>query len=98
MAQVTWRGDDLLLDRVRQAAAAQGWSVNAWMTRVFDAATNPELGGSDLERVRERLRLAGLLETAATGPKRPDPKRLARARRAAGQGAYLSDLLVDDRQ
>ena len=98
MAQVTWRGEDALLERVRRAAEARGWSVNGWMTRVFEAATDPSLGGTEAERVRERLRLAGLLDVATAAPARPEQTRVARARKAAGQGVALSDLLADDRR
>lgn len=98
MAQVTWRADDELLGRVRHAAARSGWSVNAWISRVLDAATDPELSGSDLDRVRERLARAGLLEeqVAATVP-RAEAARVDEARARAGRGTALSDLVRGER-
>lgn len=99
MAQVTWRTPDELLERVRLAATSSGRSVNEWMTQVLDAATDPELSGSEAERVRDRLARAGLLAKASAGPvTRPDPLALDEARQAAGQGTSLSDLVIDARR
>lgn len=99
MAQVTWRTPDELLERVRHAATSSGRSVNEWITRVLDAATDPELSGSDADRVRERLARAGLLaETSRLPVTQPDPKALEDAREAAGRGTPLSDLVIDGRR
>lgn len=97
MSQVTWRAPDELVARVRQVAAGRGWSLNEYLTRLARAATDPALVGDEVDRLRERLALAGLL--AETGPRRarPDRDAVARARRAAGEGTRLSDLLVQDR-
>lgn len=99
MAQVTWRVPDELMDRVRMAAAAQNRSVNEYLTRLAEAATDPELAGDEITRTRERLARAGLL--APLGPPRrrpdPDPDAVAAAREAAGRGAALSDLVAEDR-
>ena len=98
MAQVSWRTDDELLDRVKHAAARAGWSVNEWLTRVADAATDPDLAGSEYSRVRERLARAGLLEEATGEPtRRPDPAAVREARRAAAEGTPLSQLVIDGR-
>jgi len=99
MAQVTWRTPDELLERVRHAASGSGRSVNEWITRVLDAATDPELSGSDADRVRERLARAGLLaEPSSRQVTRPPAEAVDDARRAAGQGTPLSDLVSDGRQ
>jgi hypothetical protein len=99
MAQMTWRGDEELLERVRRAAVARGWSVNRWVTQVFAAATDPGLAGTEAERVRERLAAAGLLDPPqAVGAVVLDRNRVAQARRAAGQGRRLSDLVIEDRR
>jgi hypothetical protein len=99
MAQVTWRTPDELLERVRHAANSSGRSVNEWITRVLDAATDPELSGSDADRVRERLARAGLLaEPSSRRVTRPPAEALDDARRAAGQGTPLSDLVSEGRQ
>lgn len=98
MAQVTWRTPDELLERVRHAAVSSGRSVNEWMTRVLDAATDPELSGSDADKIRERLARAGLLaEPSDMAVTRPDPEALEDARQAAGRGTPLSDLISDAR-
>jgi hypothetical protein len=94
---MTWRSSDELLERVRRAAEHQGRSMNEYVNAVLDAATNPDLAGSDVERLRERLDRAGLL--ASVGPRRPrpSPRRVAQARAAAGTGTSLSDLVNEGR-
>lgn len=70
MAQVTWRAPDELVTRVRRAADQRGTSVNEFVTRVLDAATDPELTDDEALRARERL--------AAAGPLAPVRPRLIR--------------------
>lgn len=98
MTQVTWRAPDELVARVRRAAEQRGSSVNEFVTRVLDAATDPELTDDESIRVRERLAAADLL--ASAGPPRPRPadNDLARARHRAGQGHRLADLVRDGRE
>ena len=98
MSQLTLRVADELHRRLREAAAARGVSVNTWASAVLAAATDPDLAGDETERVRERLRRAGLL--AAEAAPRPRPARAAveRARAAAAGGAALSDLVTEDRR
>lgn len=98
MTQVTWRAPDDLVDRVRSVAAAEGRSLNDYMTRVLRAATDPELAGDEASRVRERLARADLLAPSGSPRERPDGQRLAEARHAAGTGTSLADIVVDDRQ
>lgn len=97
MRQVTWRADDQLIDRVRRASRDRGWSLNEYLTRVLDVATDPARAGSSMERLRQRLAAADLLEV--DGPPRvaPAPQDVAEARRRAGEGTSLSDLVVGDR-
>ncbi|MGI9003376.1 MAG: transcriptional regulator [Pseudonocardia sp.] len=98
MVQVTWRAPDELVDRVRAAAAAQNRSVNEYLTRLAEAATDPELAGTEATRIRERLDRAGLL-VASTAPRhRPDTAAVAAARAAAASGTPLADLVVDGRR
>jgi hypothetical protein len=100
MAQMTWRTTEELLDRVRRQAEQQGRSLNDWVTTVLAAASDPSYAGTDAERVRERLARAGLLEvlSPSSSRRRPDRKRLAAAREAAGRGTPLSDLVTDGRR
>lgn len=98
MTQVTWRASEELAGRVKRAAAQQGRSVNEFLTRVLDAATNPDLADDERQRTRERLARAGLLlETRPVDHEPPDPEELARAGRAAGQGTPLSDFVSEGR-
>jgi hypothetical protein len=98
MVQVTWRAPDELIARVRRAAGQRGSSLNEFVTRVLDAVTDAELTDDESLRVRERLAAAGLL--APVGPPRPRPAGddLASARRRAGEGHRLADLVRDNRE
>jgi predicted nucleic acid-binding protein len=98
MAQVTWRAPDELVDRVRMAAAAQHRSLNEYLTRLAEAATNPDLAGDEASRIRERLARAGLLLPDGPPRPRPDPDAVAAARARAGRGTPLSQLITDDRR
>jgi hypothetical protein len=71
--------------------------LNDYVTTVLDAATNPDLAGDQADQVRERLARAGLLVREGERRERPDREALARARRAAGSGTSLSDLVADGR-
>jgi hypothetical protein len=93
MTQVSWRAQEELVERCRAEARQRGRSLNEFMTSVLDAATNPDLAGSEAERVRGRLAAAGLLVQAPSRPDRPDPAKVAAARSRAGQGAALSDVV-----
>lgn len=98
MKQVTLRLPEELATALREAAAEREQSVNSYATGVLAAAVDPDLAGSEVERLRERLARAGIL--ARTEPYRgepPDEERLARARRAAGRGTKLSDLVSEGR-
>jgi hypothetical protein len=97
MAQVSWRADDGLVERVKRSAAASGRSLNEF---VLDVATDPARAGTEAERVRERLRHAGLLE-----PPSPPASRRSRPTRAAveaascraAKGTSLSKLVSEGR-
>ncbi len=100
MPQLTLRVDDRLARDVKAHASSAGRSVNAWLVALIRAAVDPDLADSDVERTRARLARAGLLVAPrrATGVRAPDARRLARARRAAGKGTALSDLVAADRR
>ena len=98
MTQVTWRASDELVERVRRVASQRGWSVNEFLTQLARAATDPAHVGDDVDRLRERLTLAGLLVDPGKPRTRPDREATARARRAAGEGTPLSDLVERDRR
>lgn len=97
MQQMTWRADDELLDRVRSRAAATGRSLNEYVTTVMDAATDPDLAGSEAEALRERLARAGLLALAGRPRRRPDAAAVAAARARGASGTPAADLLVAER-
>ncbi|MGH3448067.1 MAG: hypothetical protein ACRDQA_12650 [Nocardioidaceae bacterium] len=98
MTQVTWRAPDQLVDRVRVAARQQGRSVNEFVTRVLDAATDPDLTDDASQQVRERLARAGLLAQPGPPVSRPDPEAAATARRMAGRGTPLAELVGHGRE
>ena len=99
MAQMSWRADDRLMQRVKRAAAASDRSLNEFVTLVLDAATDPASAGSEAEAVRERLRHAGLLAAAtpAAAAVRPPKAAVAAAARRAVRGTPLAELVVDGR-
>jgi len=97
MGQMTWRGSDELMERVRSAASAHGRSMNDYVTTVLDAATDPDLAGGDAAMLRERLARAGLLATGGGPRRRPSPGQVATARVAASRGTPLSQLVDDAR-
>lgn len=85
MAQVRFRADEA------------GRSMNDYVTTVLRTATDPDFAATGAEQLRERLARAGLL--AAPGSPRPRPDRAAvqAARRRAGAGTPLSDLVSSGR-
>jgi plasmid stability protein len=98
MRQLTLRVPDDLASRLRDVAALQGRSVNGLATAVLSAAVDPELEGDEAARVRARLERAGLLaEVTPTAGSRPPAERVAAARRRAGTGTPLSDLVAEGR-
>jgi hypothetical protein len=97
-AQITVRADAVLIERVRSAARRANRSMNDYVVSVLDAATNPEAISDDAERLRERLRNAGLLsEPAPRRPRRPEASAVAKARARAGRGTPLSDIVTTSR-
>lgn len=99
-AQITIRTTPDLVLRVKQAAAAEGKSMNEYVEHLIEIAIDPSHATSEDERVVARLRAAGIYsEPAEWGPpvERPDPVLVAQAREAAGRGTPLSELVSRDR-
>lgn len=94
---MTWRAPDALMERVRRQAAHEGRSMNEWVTAVMQAVTDPDLAGGDAERIRERLRMAGLVVETTRDRRRPPRKAVAAARKAAGRGTPLDEIVSQDR-
>lgn len=98
MSQVSWRAPDALIDRVRRVAAASDLSMNEYLTRVMDAATDPDTAGDENTAVRERLARAGLLAPAGETRRRPNARAVAAARKRAGRGAGVAKLIRETRR
>ncbi len=71
--------------------------MNDYLTHVLDAATNPDLAGSEASRLRERLERAGLLVPEQEPRDRPSKDAVDQARQAAGSGTALADLVAEER-
>lgn len=98
MGQITVRASDELISRVKSSAATIGRSMNDYVISILDAATDPDLADSASERVRERLRCAGLLVTPAHLPgQRPPRDAIAAAGARAATGRSVSDFVADGR-
>jgi hypothetical protein len=98
MKQVTLRIDDRLANFLKQAAAAQNESVNAYAQTVLAAAVDPEFAGDEAAQLRERLRRAGLLATPTpVSYPAPDPAAVARAAKHAARGRTISSIIIEDR-
>ena len=96
--QLTIRADEELVERVKRSAAAAGRSMNEWANLVFRAATDPDAAGSEIERIRERLRNAGVLADHQRLPGRPpDPDLVRAAGRRAATGTPLSEYVSEGR-
>ena len=97
MGQMTWRADDELIERVRRSARDGGRSMNDYVTAVLDAATNPDYAGDAAAALRERLARAGLLAAGGMKRRRPPARQADQARRRAGRGTPLAELVEDGR-
>ncbi|WP_419945466.1 transcriptional regulator [Candidatus Poriferisodalis sp.] len=98
MQQITWRADDELVARVKAGAQTLRVSMNEYLTRLAQAATDPALSSNEIEEIRARLRLAGLLSDFEAGDVvPPDDEAVAAARQRAGQGTPLSELVRANR-
>jgi hypothetical protein len=99
MTAVSWRAEDSLVERVRKVASTQGKSMNEFITQVLDAATNPESASDEATRIRERLARFDLVvpQVDAELRVRPPADLVEKARKAAGQGTLLSDLVIEGR-
>lgn len=100
MRQLTLRVDDQLADALKSVAAAHGQSVNAFAKSVLRAALDPTHAGSEIQRMRERLARAGLLEDLEPlhESQRPSEAELKKARAEAGKGTPLSQLISEGRR
>lgn len=99
MAQLTVRIPPELAQDLKGAAAERNMSLNGYVSAVLGAAVDPDLGETEADRLRGRLKRAGLLDDnyERTPAVRPDDESLIEARAAAGQGRQLSELVSEGR-
>lgn len=99
MSQVSWRAADALVERVQKTAAAQQRSMNDFITQVLDIATSPDAVDPEEIRLRGRLERAGLLVVPMSWNEIvPSAAEIEAARKEAGSGTALSDLVSRDRR
>lgn len=98
MGQVSWRADDKLVARVKRVAGTHRMSMNEYLTRVLDVATDPSRASSANQQLRERLMSAGLLVVPkSSGRSRPSRAEVEAAGKRAKHGTPLSDLVSEGR-
>lgn len=98
MRQINLRIPESLAENLKRAAADQGRSVNALATDGLRALVDPDFAGDEADRIRARLRQAGLLTQLEPMPgARPTEDALLQARESAGQGRPLSEYVSDGR-
>ena len=98
MPQITLRIPDQLASDLKAAAGERDMSVNRYATAVLKAATDPEHAGTGQEELIARLLRAGLLDPIpAPRPVAPGPDLVEGARRKAGSGRPLSEIVSSDR-
>lgn len=92
MKQLITRIDEDLHRRLKTQAAAEGRSLNALVTEVLEAAVAPRSGR---ERLRERARIAGLLEEPSAPGAPPSMEEILAMTRGAGE--VFTEALADIR-
>ncbi len=98
MAQISLRISDELAEDVKADARRNKLSLNGYITQILKTASNPEFGGTEAERMRERFRRAGLLqEWPPFDGERPGREELEKARAEAGKGKALSEYVIEGR-
>lgn len=100
MSQLTLRVSEDLAENLKLAASSREMSLNGYVAAVLAAAIDPDLGETEMDRLRGRLARAGLLESRPGGKvrDRPDRERVEAARRRAGEGVPLADLVAEERR
>ncbi|MGH8908221.1 MAG: toxin-antitoxin system HicB family antitoxin [Egibacteraceae bacterium] len=92
MKQLIARIDEDLHRRLKDRAAAERRTLNALVTEALEAAVAPR---SERERLRERARLAGLLDEPATPERFPSMAEVLACTR--GAGAVFTESLEEVR-
>lgn len=72
--------------------------MNEYLTRVLRAVTDPDLEGDEAEAIRAKLAQAGLLDSSGAPRRRPGREAFERARRAAGAGTTLEEIVAEGRE
>jgi hypothetical protein len=100
MQQFSVRLSDDGGDAIRRLAAARGRSINQTFEDLVAAATDPEHAGDERAALRERLARARLAFDVSALPdaQAPAADDLERARKAAGRGTALSELVSEGRR
>jgi hypothetical protein len=97
-SQLTIRLPADLVLRVKEVAASEGRSTNAYVTHLIEIAVDPSHATTEDERLVARLRAAGLLSENWGPPvERPDPKVVAAARKRARRGRPAHEYVSMDR-
>ena len=95
---MTWRTEEELMRKAKCSAERLGVSLNEYVTRLVRAANDPDLEDDETRAVRAKLAQAGLLDVSGAPRSRPSREAVEKARRAAGAGTPLEDLVAEGRE
>ena len=96
--QLTLRIPDDLHRRLKAEAAERGTSVNLYAQAVLAASIDPETATSEIQRMRERMRRAGLLADSIEPPEKvPGDAELIAALDGPAVARSLVLAIIEDR-
>jgi plasmid stability protein len=96
--QLTLRIPDDLHRRLKAEAAERGTSVNLYAQAVLAASIDPETATTEIERMRERMRRAGLLAESIDPPEEvAGDKELSASLDQPAVARWLTLAIIEDR-
>ena len=98
MGQITIRATDELIATLKRTAAEEDLSMNEFVVAALKVATDATQTGTLADKLRARMRAAGILaDMAPNSGAAPDAQLVAAAALRAGQGTPLSEFIATAR-